>query len=79
VVAVPESFILVLKVADQRLVNIVYVIDKFKVVYRAGWSAVHDSARKRKRAPASPRAMAKRASEIMWAPWRPALGRAGLN
>jgi len=37
----------------------------------------HDKAKKRKVAPASPRAMAKRVSWIIWTPWCPAL--AGLG
>jgi len=68
VVAVAEALWLVVKVANERLAHFVYVVDEFHAVNWAGWRAVHDSASKRKVAPASPRAMAKRVSEIMRAP-----------
>jgi hypothetical protein len=55
-------------VANERLAHIVYVVDEFHAFAWAGWRAVHDSARKKNRAPASPRAMAKSASEIIGAP-----------
>jgi hypothetical protein len=68
VIAMAKALGLVVQVTDQGLVYVVYVVNELYAVQRAGWGAVHDKARKRKVAPASPRAMAKRVSKIMGAP-----------
>jgi hypothetical protein len=51
---------LVVQVADQGLVYVINVVDELYAAQRAGWGAVHASAKNKKVAPASPMAMAKR-------------------